>query len=835
MKKILLILPVLISVLSLSAQDKAGWVLHNRQLGEYPAVWTVEAGSGDSIRIVDRDSGQPLLGEDCEWVIGGFDHPTKENAGWYTLSKEGARSDMNLVLTSDGFKYSGCDRVSDFSAHWTFLRIDSETVPYVISADGVRESSFLGERSATALSDTEIVSDYHGERHWKLSKDISAFPKFTAKENKLVPALYNMALEETLLDIRPQDGTFMAGALWPDTWTRDVVYSIYFAYSWILPEVSRRTLEKQTLKNPREALQDTGSGGSWPISTDRVVWALAAWEYWLATGDKDWLGYAYEGLSYTAKKDLHVAYDTDVHLFRGETCSMDWRTHTYPNWFTNANIGESFSSGTNALHWFLYRFLLAAGREISAPEEELELWSRISDELRQGINNAFFDEKSGLYGCWLYPDYLGYRVSSKVGDMSNGLAALLGVADEEQARRILAGFPMYAYGAAVLYPSKPDGYSYHNKSIWPVWQTPMLYASKKYGNAAVTEHLVNSAVRSGALFLTHKENMTYDTGYDRNTVLNSDRQLWSVASYLSIVYRVLFGMDMTPEGLGFHPVVPDYMGSEIELTDFRYRRATIDVKVKGTGNEIASIKVNGRNRKTSYVLPANARGKYSVEIVMKHGSDTGSVNIVPAGPGNCWAPVEPVVRLENNNIFWSIEEGCSYRLYGKDTVVENIHSPFDISSLPDGYYSISAVSAEGFESDLSNPVLKSSRIAEYELNRMDFREDHKDFDIGINIPEDGDYVLWFTGRNGHGPHDVYCTVRSLFFDGKDMATIFLEAYGDWNVSTLSNHIVLKDVKAGEHRITVRLNPEEAGYDNNMSYNRSNFNDWIVDKLTIAAL
>ena len=39
--------------------------------------------------------------------------------------------------------------------------------------------------------------------------------------------------------------------------------------------------------------------------------------------------------------------------------------------------------------------------------------------------------------------------------------------------------------------------------------------------------------------------MTYDTGYDRGTALNSDRQLWSVSSYISLVYRVLFGMNLT--------------------------------------------------------------------------------------------------------------------------------------------------------------------------------------------------------------------------------------------------------------------------------------------------
>ena len=93
---------------------------------------------------------------------------------------------------------------------------------------------------------------------------------------------------------------------------------------------------------------------------------------------------------------------------------------------------------------------------------------------------------------------------------------------------------MYAYGAAVLYPTIPDDFAYHNKSILAVWQTPLMYAAKQVRNLTVTEHLMRSLVRQSALFLTHKENLTYDTGYDCNTALNSDRQLWSVASYIGI-------------------------------------------------------------------------------------------------------------------------------------------------------------------------------------------------------------------------------------------------------------------------------------------------------------
>ncbi|MGN0190690.1 MAG: carbohydrate-binding protein, partial [Candidatus Cryptobacteroides sp.] len=111
----------------------------------------------------------------------------------------------------------------------------------------------------------------------------------------------------------------------------------------------------------------------------------------------------------------------------------------------------------------------------------------------------------------------------------------------------------------------------------------------------------------------------------------------------------------------------------------------------------------------------------------------------------------------------------------------------------------------------------------------------KDFSIEFELPSDGDYILWFTGSNGLGPHDVYCAVRSVSIDGNDCATVFLEAYGDWNEMTLSNHIMLRNAGAGPHSITISLNPEGKGYDNNMSFNRDNRNDWHIRKFTVAKL
>ena len=448
-----------------------------------PRIWNnhsdiVWADTGRiSVRIRNKRSGKylQLVGGDVLlspmsnvqdssfiWSYKGFDWAQMSNCGWFTLTNAKGIKGSYLVARNGAIVYIPVNRNIEFNAHWTPVRQNSETLPFTLSTDRVIESSFLGKRTAIALSDEEMTSDYHGMNRWKLSKDISAFPQFTVKNNTLIPALYNMALEETLLNILP-DSTWKAGANWADTWTRDAVYSIYFSYAWIMPGMSRRTLEKQTLKNPSEALQDTGTGGSYPISTDRVVWAIAAWEYYLVTGDKGWLKEAYEGLRNTALKDLHVAFDSNVNLFKGETCSMDWRTHTYPNWFTNVNIGESFSSGTNALHLFLYRFLKDAGNILKVSVEEQELWHVASEKLKQSINKYFWNKEKGLFNCYLYPEFMDYVASQRVGCMSNGLASILGVASPQQISEVVRNFPMYAYGAAVLYPTIPDDFAYQTK------------------------------------------------------------------------------------------------------------------------------------------------------------------------------------------------------------------------------------------------------------------------------------------------------------------------------------------------------------------------------------
>lgn len=858
------------------------WSLQNRESGEYlgekegsfcfavePSgdeyLWIIESTPGEEFLIKNKKSGKYLQldggkvvcaasadgdQEKMKWQYGGFDFVTQKNCGWYTLENNASDKNLHLARKENGVVMDASNRVEDFSSHWNIVRENGSDLSFVITPEKVVDASFLGTREAVAVSDTEIVSDYHGKNSWTLQKDISSFPRFTAENNPMLVALYNMALEEMQLDVRT-DSTFMAGALWPDTWTRDAVYSIYFSYAWILPEVSRKTLEKQTLQNPKEALQDTGSGGSWPISTDRVVWAMAAWEYYLYAGDKTWLESVYDGLKYTALKDIHVAFDPNVGLFKGETCSMDWRTHTYPNWFINSVIGDSFSSGTNALHKFFYQFLGTAGRIINKPSEEIAMWDKYCNIVKENINKRFWDEKQGCYTCYLYPEYMGYKSTQRVGVMSNGLAAILGVSTPEQSTRMVENFPLYPYGAAVLYPSIPDDFSYHNKSVWPVWQTPYMYAARDAKNSAAVEHMMKSLIRAGALFLTHKENMTYDTGYDRGTALNSPRQLWSVASYISMVYRVLFGMTMTEEGIVFSPVVPDLVNGKLSLADFHYRDANLSINISGKGNTVKSIKVNGEEQNMPYLFPSTAKGDYVIDLVMTTEKASNKMNLVQAGPRKDWSPVEPVLEQDGEMINCEVVPGLRYFLCGKNIADKEITLPYDLSGELNGFYSVYSMDKQGFKSDCSNPVIKTDWQnvfeAEDAVSRGAFSNVHSDYSgrgfvvdlcakpadfvFTIDVPADGEYALVLSGANGHGPDGTYCAIRSVYIDDQDAGSFILEATGDWNKWLNSNYVV-RALKAGRHTVSLKFNPEDRGFDFNMSHGRENANDYNLDYLKV---
>ncbi len=68
------------------------------------------------------------------------------------------------------------------------------------------------------------------------------------------------------------DSTFRTGKEWSGVWTRDISYSIILSLAYLQPKVAKYSLLRK-VKNG-VIVQDTGTGGAYPVSTDRMVWAM---------------------------------------------------------------------------------------------------------------------------------------------------------------------------------------------------------------------------------------------------------------------------------------------------------------------------------------------------------------------------------------------------------------------------------------------------------------------------------------------------------------------------------------------------------------------------------
>ena len=189
---------------------------------------------------------------------------------------------------------------------------------------------------------------------WARSLDLSTFPELTSSQ-RLQDAIYRLSLEELRQLVR-EDGALSAGAKWPGVWTRDVSLSAILSLALVAPDATRRSLMAK-VDSAGRIIQDTGTGGSWPVSSDRMVWALAAWELYAATGDRDWLRQSYDIIRRSAEADLHAVRDPATGLFNGESSFEDWREQSYPRWMQPADIYTSQNLGTNAVHYAAYRVL----------------------------------------------------------------------------------------------------------------------------------------------------------------------------------------------------------------------------------------------------------------------------------------------------------------------------------------------------------------------------------------------------------------------------------------------------------------------------------------------
>lgn len=676
------------------------------------------------------------------------------------------------------------------------------TPAFTWHGDTITQGVFM----ATAPSATEIISTYSAqpgyfmpiEKQWKLRNDISSYPKLTTP-NRLHEAIYNMGLDEMVNAVEP-DTTLRTGKEWAGVWTRDVSYSILLSMAYLQPEASMISLMKKVDPMGR-IIQDTGSGGAWPVSTDREIWCVAAWEVYKVTGDKKWLEYVYPIVKRSLETDRTAFYDTETGLIKGETSFIDWREQSHPRWMQCADIYNTETLSTSVVHAQAWKVLGEMATILGHKEVAKDAFEQ-SDKIAAAINKTLWMDDKGYYAMYLYGrDNL--IVNPRAETLGESLAIMWDVAPEARAKSVTANNPTTPFGAANFYPSIPDIPAYHNKSLWPWVGSWWGLANAKAGNEQGVMEAIGNVFRPAALFCTNKENYNLENG-DIATELNSSNMLWCLSGNIALTHKILFGIDFEKDGLAFHPFVPKALAGTRSLDGFKYRDAKLDITVSGFGSEIKSFKVNGKEQEP-FIPAKKAKGNMKVEIVM---ADNAIPEIGINHQPQINTPLTPVTWLEGTTLVWNpIEYIGGYIVLRDGKEVARTHATTFDASIP-GEYQVIGVSTDGVQSFASEP--RSTRNQQYVSVGNVSNDKTSVLRVPVKVTESGDYYISVNYANGNGPVNTEnkCAIRTLTVDGNKAGLVVLPHRGrdNWDEYGWSNSIKVP-LTAGEHEVVLEFRPE----------------------------
>jgi hypothetical protein len=153
----------------------------------------------------------------------------------------------------------------------------------------------------------------------------------------------------------------------------------------------------------------------------------------------------------------------------------------------------------------------------------------------------------------------------------------------------------------------------------------------------------------------------HEDGAFSGPVVNSQRQLWSVAGFLSMVHDVIFGLEATDAGIRFQPYLPRTLRADLfggadalVLNRFPYQGKTITVVVRlpavtsdrAGAYSVGSVRLNGEEVGNVYLPASQLQAENWMEVTLgdsPEASDTITVVTDTAEYRRLFAPLPPLV------------------------------------------------------------------------------------------------------------------------------------------------------------------------------------------------
>ena len=439
--------------------------------------------------------------------------------------------------------------------------------------------------------DSDRVGFVQG-RPWRMRSTRPVMMPEYGSSQPLIDALYNMSIDHIVESI-DQSGRFSVSN---NNYSR-LYCSIFLSLATLKPHQSMETLralvDRDSIIMQRE--------GQWPVVSDHIGWATAAWEVYKTTGDREWLAFCIHVIRKTLNINRSILLDQRTGLVHGAGYTsarpLGVRRMT---WMGYNDLFACMSLGNNILTGNAYRILAEMCDELGIDNDyQLE-----AKHIKDAINQHLWNESKGVYSSFLYGIAMP-KQSPLTDNTSQAMCVLWGIADDNRAENLIAKTPVSDLGVNVSYPPFNAIEPYLANSSWATTQALWNLAAASVGNENALRRGLGALYRAQALYQSRDIHMR-DVKTD---------MLGTSASNAAMVLRVLVGISFEPEGIEFSPMVPAGMDGKKTFKGLNYRRAVLDFTVNGTGNEISSFKLDGKNLESPF-LPNDIEGHHLIEITL---------------------------------------------------------------------------------------------------------------------------------------------------------------------------------------------------------------------------
>lgn len=532
----------------------------------------------------------------------------------------------------------------------------------------------------------------------------------------------------------------------PDTWNGNITDAIYLnplSVRWATGLLRGRLKDGYVVPGASQGL-------TWPVVTENPYWLLAAMEVAKAGGGRQWLDEVAGVARKMLEEDVRIAYNGFTSLFYGMPRRWTAIPELTPDWMLPADQFTIQTFSVNAAYCGALYGLADAAKSMAMRNEKIrhEIASPDADSLRHALHRAFWLPRQQMFGAMLYGFPAAPVCAEFADNVAQAVAVIGGVISEPVAQAVFARAAQSGGTDELFYP----------------WPEPV-----SAGNAGGVElALIASAAAGVGATQSYNRYFASLIAAQAQALLGTGAVASMTCAPLNgLILRGVLGARFTFDGITFAPNVPRWFGDETIVRGLRWRKAVLNIVVRGHGRNVRACTLNGVP--ASLQLPSDAEGEQNILIELENSDGTGCDDDAPSGDID-QLPYAPDVAWPTNNRAVIMSDGSAGRSGGTHRVwlngvadPEGIGNTFELAPVGSltsvqiatigsgGSAGFSCrqhiVAPDGAEVHVSLPAVARSgaRVPGHDKVSDDFVESDRNHNRNIRFdvvaPAEGDYLV----------------------------------------------------------------------------------------------